>query len=150
MVTISGAEGDGDFEIGHGGIGFACEAIESGESVVDVIGLRCEFAGSFEAFASFIPAAKIHHGHAALIMFFGRLGILIVGRLHALFGNAQMGASAVGKFFAGADENLLEFLLGPLKFLLVEEGHGLFVDLHLSLNERINHFDTTALRGRRG
>jgi hypothetical protein len=150
VITIRRAEIDGDFEIGHGGIGFAGEAIERGESVVDMIGLGRELAGFFKAFASFIPAAKIHHGHAALIMFVGRLWILIVGRLHTLFGDAQMGAGAVGEFFTGADENLLEFLFGTLEFLLVEEGHGLFVDLHLSLNERINHFDTTALRGRRG
>ncbi len=80
-------------------------------------------------------------------MFFWRFGILLGARLHALFGDAKMGARAVSKFLAGPRKHLFEFLFGTLKFLLVKEGHGLFIDFHLRLHERINHFDTATLRG---
>jgi len=147
MVTVGGAEFDGNFEIGHGGISFTSEAIEGGEGVVDVIGLGSEFAGLIEAFAGFVPTAQIHHRHAALIMFFRRFGILLGAGLHALFGDAEMGACAVSKFLAGPLKHLFEFLFGTLEFLLVEEGHGLFIDFHLGLHKRINHLDTATLRG---
>ncbi len=146
MVTVGGAEFDGYLEIGHGGIGFASEAIEGGQSVVNVIGLGSEFAGFVETFAGFVPTAQIHHGHAALIMLFGRFGILLGEGLHALFSDAEMGARAVSEFLAGALKDLFEFLFGTLKFLLVKESHGLFIDFHLGLHARVNHLDATTLR----
>jgi len=145
VEAIGGAKVNGDLEIGHGGIGLTGEAIESGESVVDVIGLGGEFAGPVEAFAGFIPAAKVHHGDAALVMVFGGLGILIHGRLEALFDDAEMHAGAIGELTAGTGKDLFELLLGALELLLMEEGHGLFVEFHLGLDVRINHFDTAAL-----
>jgi hypothetical protein len=56
-----------------------------------------------------------------------------------------MGAGAVSKLPARAFQDLLQLLLGPLKFLLVKQSHGLFVELHLGANERIDHFDAAAL-----
>jgi len=37
-------------------------------------------------------------------------------------------------------------LLGALKFLLMEERERFIIDLHLSLDARIDHFDTATLR----
>jgi hypothetical protein len=37
-------------------------------------------------------------------------------------------------------------LFGFLEFLLVEETEGFVVELHLSLDARINHFNAAALR----
>src|SRR5258708_11038269 len=60
-----------------------------------------------------------------------------------------MSARAIGKFPAWAFQNLLKLLLGALKFLLVKQSHGLFVELHLRANEGIHHFDAATLRVRR-
>src|SRR5208283_5946080 len=100
------------------------EAVERGQSVVNVIGLGSKLARLVEAFAGFVPAAKIHHGDTALVVLFGRFGILLGEGLHALFGDAKMCASAIGEFLAGSLEHLFEFLFGTLEFLLVEESHG--------------------------
>ena len=148
VIAVGGAKLDGDFEIGQGGIGFAGKAIESGEGVMNVIGFGSEFAGSLKALARFVPAAEIHHGDASLVMIFRRLEILVGGGFHALFSDAEMRARAISEFPAGASDDLLEFLFGTLKFLLVEEGHGLFVDFHLRLDHRIDHFDAATLGGR--
>src|SRR5690348_16287493 len=76
MVTIGGAKLDGDFQIGEGGIGFAGKAVQGGKGVDNVIGLGSLFARLIEAFARFVPAAEIHHGHAALVMVLGGAGSL--------------------------------------------------------------------------
>ena len=60
-----------------------------------------------------------------------------------------MHASAICKFLAGAFEHLLEFLLGLLELLLVEEGEGFVVELHLGLDTRVDELDATTL-GRMG
>ena len=70
---------------------------------------------------------NVHHGDAALVMIFGGFGILLVARLHALLGDFDVHASAVGEFFAGAFENLFQFLLGAGEFLLVEERQSFIV-----------------------
>jgi len=62
-------------------------------------------------------AAQVHHGHATLVVL-PAIRILFGRRFHALFDNAQMSASAIGKFPAWAFQNLLKLLLGALKFLL--------------------------------
>jgi hypothetical protein len=49
-----------------------------------------------------VPAAEIHHGHAALVVLVESLGIVLLRRLHALLGDANVHFGAVGKFFAGA------------------------------------------------
>ncbi len=82
-------------------------------------------------------------------MFFKSARILLLGRLHALFGNFDVHAGAVGEFLAGAGDNFFQFLFGALKFLLVKQAESLVVELHLSLNERIDHFNASAL-GRMG
>ena len=82
-------------------------------------------------------------------MLVGRARILLRARLHALFGDAQMHAGAVGEALAGAFENFFQFLLGSGKFLLVEEGQRFIVNFQLRLNPRIDQLDATALRGRR-
>ena len=88
---------------------------------MDVVGFRCGFAGLIEAFAGVIPTTDIHHGDATLIVLLDSLGILLVARLHALLGDFQVHASAIGKFFAGAFENLFKFGFGFGKLLLVKE-----------------------------
>ena len=116
---------------------------------MNVIGFWRSSAGLIEAFARVIPAADVHHGHAALIMLIGGAGILLVRRLHALLGDFEVHASAVGEFFAGAFENFFELLLGTGKFLLVKECQRLVIELELSLDAGVNQFDAAALGGRR-
>jgi hypothetical protein len=147
VETIFCFELDGDFQIGHGGIRFASEAIESGQSIMNVIGFRRGLAGFVETFARVIPAADIHHGHAALIVLVRGLGIELVTGLHALFGDFDVHAGAIGKFFAGAFENLFELLFGLGEFLLMKEGERFIVELELRLDARVDHLDATALRG---
>jgi hypothetical protein len=73
-----------------------------------------------------------------------------VGRLHALLGDFQVHARAIGEFLAGAFENFFKFLLGAGEFLLMKEGQGFVVDLELRLHQGIDQFDTPTLGGRRG
>ncbi len=120
MIAIGAAQLDGDFQIGESGVGFAGKAIEGSQRVHNVIGFRRQLAGFVQTFARVIPATEIHHGYTALVMLFKISRILFLRRLHALFGNFDVHASAVGEFLAGAFDNFLEFLLGALKFLLVE------------------------------
>ena len=139
---------DGDFQIGESGVGFAGEAIERGQGVVDVVGFGRGFAGFVETFAGVVPAADVHHSHAALIVLFGGARILFLGRLHALLGDFYVHARAIREFFAGAFENFFELLFGSGEFLLMEEREGLVVNFELGLDARIDQFDTTTL-GRR-
>jgi len=148
MKTVGGAESDGDFEVRHGGIGLAREAIEGREGVVDMVGLGRKLAGFFEAFAGLVPTAEVHHGDATLVMLFGRLGILLGGGFHALLDDAQMSTRAVRKLLARTLEDLFELLLGALELLLVEQAHRVFVKFHLRLDAGIDEFDAAALRGR--
>jgi hypothetical protein len=147
VIAVGRSEVDSNLEIGECGIGFAGEAIERGERVMNMVSFGSKLAGLFETLARLIPAAEIHHGHTALVVVFGGLGILIVSWLHALFGDAQVGTRAIGQFPAGASDDLLEFQFGALKFLLVEKGHGLFVDFHLGLDQGIDELDAAVLRG---
>ena len=146
VIAVRGAEFDCDLQIRKRGIGLAGEAIERGERVDNVIRFRRGFAGAVKTFARFIPTAKIHHGHAALIVIFGGFGTLLLRRLHALFGDPDMHACAIGEFLAGAFQNFFQLLLGFGKLLLVEEGEGFVVRLELGLDEGIDHLDTAALR----
>src|SRR5260370_27072922 len=150
VIAVFRAQLDGDLEIGQGGIGFAGEAIERGQRVVNMIGLRGGFAGFVETFAGVVPAADVHHRDATLIMFVRGAGILLVRRLHALLGDFQVHARAIREFLAGAFENFFKFLLGPGEFLLMKEGQGLVVDFELRLHQGIEQFDTPTLGGRRG
>jgi hypothetical protein len=70
---------------------------------------------------------------------------MLDSRLHALLSDAQMRTRTIGELFAWTGDDLFEFLFGTLELLLVEEPHSLFVQLHLSLNERVHQFDAAAL-----
>jgi len=59
-------------------------------------------------------------------------------------------ARAIRELLAGAFENFLKFLLGACEFLLMKERQGFIVKFELRLDERIDQFDTSTLRGRRG
>ncbi len=84
-------------------------------------------------------------------MLVGSAGILFVRGLHALIGNLDVHAGAVGELFAWTFQNLLEFLFGTSEFLLMKKGEGLVVELQLRLHARIDHFYPAALgRMRRG
>jgi hypothetical protein len=83
-----------------------------------MVGFGGGTTGFVETFAGVIPAADIHHGHTALIMFIGGAGILIVRGLHALLGNFDVHTSAVGEFSAGAFDYFFKFGLGAREFLL--------------------------------
>ena len=150
VVAVRRTEINGDFQIGERRIGFAREAVESGERIVDVVGFRGKLAGPLEAFPSFVPAAEIHHGNTALVVILRRLGILLGRRLHALLGDAKVRASAIGQFPTWASDDLFEFLFGTLELLLMEETHGLLVGLHLGLDQGVDEFDSATLgwRGR--
>jgi len=145
MVAIFGAKLDGDFEIGHGGIGFAGEAIKSGKSVVNVIGFGSSFARFDEAFAGIVPTPDVHHGNAALVVLVGRARILLGGWFHALFGDFKVHAGAVCEFLAGAFEDFFKFLLGAGEFLLVEKSQGFVIELELGLDAGIDQFNASAL-----
>ena len=80
-------------------------------------------------------------------MLVGGAGILLRARLHALLGDAQVHARAVGELFARPFENFFQLLLGLGKFLLVEERQRFVVDLELRLDARIDQLDAPALRG---
>src|ERR1700722_14558681 len=64
VIAIFRFELNGYFQIGHGGVRFAGQAVESGEGVMNVIGFGCGAPGFIEAFAGIIPAAHVHHGDA--------------------------------------------------------------------------------------
>ena len=149
VITVFRAQLDGHLEIGQSRIGFAGKAIERGQRVVNVIGFRRGFAGFVETFAGVVPAANVHHGDAALIVFFGGAWIQFLRRLHALLGDFQMHARAIGKLLARAYQNFLKFLLGLGEFLLMKEGQSFVVNFELGLHARIDQFDATALGGRR-
>jgi len=149
VITVFPAQLNGDFQIGQSRIGFAGEAIESGQRVVNVIGLRRGFAGFVETFAGIIPAADVHHRDATLVMLVRGVGVLFLRRLHALLGDFQVHARAVGKFLAGAFHDFFEFLLGAGEFLLMKEGEGFVVNFELCLDARVNQLDTSTLGGRR-
>ena len=149
VIAIFRAQLDGDLQIGQGGIGFASEAIQRRERVVNMVGLGRGFAGFVETFAGIVPAADVHHGHAALIVFIGGVGILLLRGLHALLGDFHVHARAIGKFFAGTFQNFFKFLLGAGKFLLMKEGQSFIVDFELRLDAGINQLDTPTLGGRR-
>jgi len=83
-------------------------------------------------------------------MIFSGARVLLVARLHTLFGDLQVHASAIGKLPAGPFKNFLELLLGAGKFLLMKQGESFIIKLELGLNARINQFHTAALGGRRG
>lgn len=145
VEAVGAVELDGDFQIAEGRVGFSGKAVESGERINDVVGFGSELARPVKTFPGIVPAAKVHHGHPALIVLFGGLGILLLRRLHALFCNFQMHASAVGELLARAFENLLQFLLGALKSLLMKMDQSLIVDFHLSLDARIDQLDAASL-----
>src|SRR5881296_2728228 len=121
VIAVFRAELDGDLEIGQSGIGFAGETIERGQSVMHMVGLGRGFAGFVETFARVVPAANVHHGDTPLVVFFGGARILLVRRPHALLGDLDVHARAVGKFFAGTFQNFFELLLGPGEFLLMKQ-----------------------------
>jgi len=145
VVTVFGAELDGNLEIGHGGIGFASEAIERRERVMNVVGFRRGLAGFQKAFAGFVPAANIHHGHATLVVLLSGPGIFFLKWLHALLGDFHVHAGAVGKLLAGPLKNLLELLLGAGEFLLMKKSQGLVIDFELRLDEGIDELDAPPL-----
>src|SRR5713101_6004177 len=149
VIAVFRAQLDGDFEIGEGGIGFAGEAIEGGQRVVNMVGLGRGLAGFVETFAGIVPAADVHHGDAALIMFIRSAGILLLRRLHALLGDFHVHARAIGEFLAGAFEYFFQFLLGTSEFLLMKESQSFVVDFELRLNTGVNQLDTPTLGGRR-
>ena len=150
VETVCRPEFDGNFEVGHGGISFAGKAIKGRKRVVHVICLGRKLARLLEAFARFVPAAQVHHGHATLIVILGRFGVVLRGWLHALLNNAQMGARAICEFFARTFENLFQLLLRTLEFLLMEKTHSLFIQLHLCLNAWIDQFNAATLWVRSG
>jgi hypothetical protein len=121
VIAIFRFKLNGDLEIGHGGIRFAGQTIERGQSVMNVVGFRSSTASFIETFTGIVPAPDVHHGDTPLVMFVGGAGILIMRRLHALLGNFHVHASAVGQFFTGAFNDLFQFLFGAGKFLLAEE-----------------------------
>src|SRR3979490_2014199 len=61
MVAILCSQLNGDLKIGHGGIGCAGEAVERGQSVMNMVRFGRSFAGFHETFARVIPAADVHH-----------------------------------------------------------------------------------------
>jgi hypothetical protein len=150
VIAVFRTQLDSNLEVGEGGVGFAGEAIERGKSIVNMVGLGRGFAGFIETFAGIVPAADVHHRDATLIMFVRGAGILLVRRLHALLGDFQVHARAIGEFLAGAFENFFKFLLGAGEFLLMKEGQGFIVDFELRLHQGIDELDTPTLGGRRG
>jgi len=141
VIAIFWAQFDGEFQIFHGGFGFAGEAIESGHGVDDVIGFGSKFAGAIEMLASIIPAAEVHEGHAVLVAFIGGAGIIVGGAADALFANAEVHTGAVAQFLAGAADDFLQYLLCPYELLLLEEEQGLFILFKLLLDAGIDHID---------
>src|SRR5215831_17026619 len=76
VVAVFRAQLNGDLKVFQRGVGFAGEAIERRQRVVNMVGFGRGLARFVKALARVVPAADIHHGHAALIMIFGALGIL--------------------------------------------------------------------------
>jgi hypothetical protein len=149
VIAIFGAQLDGHLEILQSGIGFTSEAIERGQRVMNVVGFGSGLARFVEAFAGVVPAADVHHGHTALIVLVGGARILLGNRFHALLGDFDVHARAVGKLFAGTFQNPFQLLLGAREFLLVKEGEGFVVEFKLCLHTGIDQFDAATL-GRMG
>ncbi len=146
VITIFRAELDSNFQIFHRGIGFAGKAIESRESVMDVVGFGSGLACLVKTFPGVIPAANIHHSHTALVMFIRGARILLGDGLHTLLSNFDVHTRTIRELFAGALKNFFEFLLGAREFLLMKEGECFVVELELSLNTGVNEFDPATLR----
>ena len=83
-------------------------------------------------------------------MLFRGARVLFGGGLHALFGNFDVHARAIGEFFAGPLQDFFELLLRFGVLLLMEERQSFVVGFHLSLDERVDEFDAAALDGGRG
>src|SRR2546427_12937070 len=111
-----------------------------------MVGLGRGFAGFVETLAGIIPAADVHHRDAALVMLISGARILLVRRLHALFGDFHVHARAIREFLAGTFQNFFKFLLGAREFLLMEERESLIVKFELRLDERVHQLDTPTLR----
>ena len=129
VIAIFRTELDRNFQILHRRIRFSGETIKRGQRVVDVVRLGRRFARLIEAFSGVVPSPDIHHGDAALIVLISGARILLGARLHTLLGNLQVHAGAIGEFFAGSLENLLQFLLGLRKFLLVKKCQRFVINL---------------------
>ena len=95
MIAIFGAQFDGHLEILQSRIGFASEAIEGGERVMNVVGFGSGLASFVEALEGVVPDADVHHGHATLIVLVGGARILLGSRLHALLGDFDVHARTV-------------------------------------------------------
>ena len=118
---------------------------------MNVVGLRSGLASFIKTFPGVVPAADIHHGHAALVMLVRSAGVLFSNGFHTLFCDFDVHTRTVRELLAGALEDLFELLLSAGKLLLVKEGKGFVVELELSLDAGINHFYPATLRrmGRR-
>jgi len=112
---------------------------------MNVVGFGSRLPRFIETFPGIVPAANIHHSHAALIMLIRGARILLSNGLHALFSNLDVHAGTIGQLFARTLENLFELLFGAGKFLLVKETKSFVVEFELSLHSGVNHFDATTL-----
>lgn len=146
VITVFRPELDGNFQIFHRGIGFTGKAIESGESVMDVVGFGSGLACLVKTLPCVVPAANIHHSHTTLVMLIGSARILLGDGLHALLSNLDVHTRTIRELFAGALQNLFKFLLGARELLLMKEGKRFVVELELSLNPGVNQFDPATLR----
>lgn len=145
VIAVFRTKLDSHLQILHRGICFAGQAVERRERIVNVVRLGRGLSSAIQALSCVIPAADIHHRHAALIVLVCGLGILLVTWFHALFGNLQVHASAIGKFLAGPLKDLFEFLLGFGKLLLVKQRQRFVVELELRLNAGIDQLDAAPL-----
>src|SRR5467141_3190622 len=75
VIAVLGAQLNGDLQIGQSGIGFAGEAIERSQRIVNMVSFGRGLASFVETFAGIIPTADVHHRHAALVVLIGGVGI---------------------------------------------------------------------------
>lgn len=127
VITVFRTKLDSDLEIGHGGIGFAGQAVKSSERVMNMVRFWGCLARLEETLAGVVPAPDVHHGDAALIMLFRRARVLFVAGFHALLGDLQVHARTIRQLFARPFQNFFQLLLGAGKFLLMKKGEGFVV-----------------------
>ncbi len=112
---------------------------------MNVVGFGSGLSRFIKTFPGVVPAANIHHGHAALVMLIGCARILHSDRLHTLLSNFDVHTRTIRELFAGPLENFFELLLGAREFLLVKEGKSFVVEFELGLHAGVNQFDSATL-----
>lgn len=130
-IAILRAQLNGDLQILHRRFRLACQAIQRGHGINNVIRFGSSFTRTVQMLARIVPAPQIHHGNALVVMVFSGFGARLDRPGNALAADPKVNSRAVRKFFARTLNHAFEQFLGAMKFLLLKVLQTLFVSLKL-------------------